>query len=282
MLHMLVPTDFSNNAYNALFYGTQLFAAENCTFYLINTYTELTPLRTPKRIKKKGNVLIRLLEEQSEEGLQEVYHKIVRDNENPKHRYQLLSKQGNLLKGITDVVLNKSIDIIIAGNKGHSKTKEFFWGSNTIRMITQIKDCPILTIPAALDFEQPKKIAFVTDYKHPADASLLKPVLELISTFELSLQLMHINEEEHLNKYQESNRNTLLKYFSNGKPSLHWMPYYGSKAAAIHLFLEELKTDLLTMVYNEHSFLEKLLREPVIKEVNLNLKVPFLILKENN
>ena len=39
MKKILLPTDFSDNAWNAIEYALKLFKDEVCTFYLLNTYT---------------------------------------------------------------------------------------------------------------------------------------------------------------------------------------------------------------------------------------------------
>ncbi|GHA37745.1 hypothetical protein GCM10007103_19060 [Salinimicrobium marinum] len=39
MKRILIPTDFSQNASNALNYALNFFAEEDCTFFLLNTYT---------------------------------------------------------------------------------------------------------------------------------------------------------------------------------------------------------------------------------------------------
>ena len=39
MKKIILPTDFSENAFNAICYAVQLFKEETCTFYLVNTYT---------------------------------------------------------------------------------------------------------------------------------------------------------------------------------------------------------------------------------------------------
>ncbi len=43
MKNILVATDFSNNAYCVLFYAAKLLEYKKCTFYLLNTFLELTP-----------------------------------------------------------------------------------------------------------------------------------------------------------------------------------------------------------------------------------------------
>ena len=39
MKKILIPTDFSDNAYGALAYAAQLYAEEDCTFFLLHSYT---------------------------------------------------------------------------------------------------------------------------------------------------------------------------------------------------------------------------------------------------
>ena len=39
MKTILLPTDYSENAWNAIAYALNLFKNETCTFYLLNTYT---------------------------------------------------------------------------------------------------------------------------------------------------------------------------------------------------------------------------------------------------
>ena len=39
MKNILLPTDFSENSWNAIKYALQLFKNETCRFFLLNTYT---------------------------------------------------------------------------------------------------------------------------------------------------------------------------------------------------------------------------------------------------
>ena len=55
MQNILVPTDFSNDAYNALFYASKLFKSKTCNFYLLNTYSESSPLLSRSIDKGNGN-----------------------------------------------------------------------------------------------------------------------------------------------------------------------------------------------------------------------------------
>lgn len=43
MKRILIPTDFSENAWNAISYAMQLFSNQTCEFFLLNTYTPVIP-----------------------------------------------------------------------------------------------------------------------------------------------------------------------------------------------------------------------------------------------
>ncbi|MEK6152222.1 universal stress protein [Flavobacteriaceae bacterium 3-367] len=277
MQNILVLTDFSNSAYSALFYATQLLRSKDCTFYLLNTFNETTPLRTKRIAKREGRALLAQLGDESQEGLQYCCHRIVLDNDNPRHSFLTISKNSGLVETASRTVAEMDIDLVVMGNKGMTNAKATFWGSNTTKIINGLRSCPILTVPKEMDFVSPKEIAFATDYKHSFCAEQLEPLRFLANLFKSSVRIMHVNEEKKLDKYQESNCDTLCKYLSAIDCTMHWMPYFGSKAEAIGLFVKELDVDMLAMLSYQHGFLEKLLREPVIKRVNFDLEVPFLV-----
>ena len=104
MKNILVATDFSNNAYCALFYVTKLLASQPCTFHLLNVFNELTPLQGKKPKLLVGKKLLEKLQIESEENLTKTMHKIILDIDNPKHQFQTLSEKGILTKIMTKAI----------------------------------------------------------------------------------------------------------------------------------------------------------------------------------
>lgn len=275
MKNILIPTDFSNNAYNAIFHGAELMKGEQCTFHLLNVYNEHTLLQSKNGTGK--NLTQQLLDE-SNEGLQNVYHRIKLDQPDEQHVFKAISKKGYLADVISRIIEDKQIDLVIMGNSGRSEIEAIFLGSSVLDTIGKIKQCPILTIPKEIDFTSPKEIAFVTDFVRNYDAGLLEPLLFIAKQYKSKICVMHINEEEVLDGNQEMNRSVLLKYLSHLEYSLHWMPLFKNKATTIHTFLDELSIDMLAMVNYPHSFLDRITHEPVIKRVAFDLDIPFLII----
>lgn len=278
MKNILVPVDFSNNSYNALFHATRLMQDKPCIFYILNVYNSYTPLQS----ESVGKELSEQLEDESHEGLQSFCHRIKLDEADLKHTFKTVSKRGNLVDEISKIIRQEEIDLVIMGNSGRSEIEAIFMGSNALDVIGKVEKCPVLTIPKEIDFIPPGEIAFVTDYQRPYDAGLLQPLLFIAKRYKSKIRVMHINEAEVLNNHQIMNKSILLEYLLPFENSFHWMPLFKSKATAINTFLKELDIDMLAMVNYEHSFLDRMTREPVIKRVGFDNNIPFLVIPYNS
>jgi nucleotide-binding universal stress UspA family protein len=222
--------------------------------------------------------LLDQLEVQSKEQLARTFHKIVLDNNNPQHHFQTLSKKGNLSKIIIKTIDAYQIDLLVMGSKGKTGAKEIFLGSNTIQVANTMTKCPVLAVPKQMDYKIPKEIAFVTDFKKGCAKETIAPLLSLASYTKASIRVMHITEEEILNKEQESHRKLLEVCLKDVDHSFHWVRNFADKAQVIDTFLEKLAIDMFAMVHHKRSFIEKWVREPVVKDVSIYSDIPFLIL----
>lgn len=278
MKNILLATDFSNNAYSALFYATQLLKSKACTFYILNVFNELTPLEGKKSKLFGGKKLLDQLEIVSNEKLTSTFHKIMLDNANPQHEFKTLSRKGNLAKVIHKIIYDYNIDLVVMGSKGNTGAKEIFMGSNTVQVAKAMTKCPILAVPKQIDYKAPQEIAFITDFKKGCSKKSLEPLLFLNSIFGAFIRVMHITEEEILGEEQETNRKLMTQCLKEMNHSFHWVQDFTDKALAIDYFLEKYNIDLFAMIHHKHSFLERLVHEPVIKDVSIYADIPFLIL----
>jgi len=278
MKHILTTTDFSNNAYNALFYATQLLRNRTCTFYILNTYEEHTPLVSKRIPTGKGHGLLDQLSDESEEGLKTTLHRIVLDNANTNHMFKTISTKGDLVETISKTVVKNNIDLVVMGNKGTTAAKAIFMGSSAVKTIKAMKLCPLLMVPGEIDFEPVKKIAFVTDYKRHFDLNVLSPLLFMASLYNAPVRIIRVLESKSLSKTQKSNREILKQYLDPVDYKVEWMPNFSNKPKTINNFLKNSGTDMLAMINYDKSFLKKLVQGSLVKKVSFNLHIPFLII----
>ena len=190
---ILLPTDFSDNSWNAIVYALNLYKDVSCTFYLLNAH-ELYVSTTINLSNRLANTI----KENSINALKELRSQMERSDINTEHDFQIISSAKNLVTAIENAVITYSIDLVIMGTKGATGAKEFLFGSNTVKTIKGMTLCPVLIIPEDFEFTKPKQIAFPTDFNHFYGHVALKPIKELAKLYNCNVSIVHINVEEIL------------------------------------------------------------------------------------
>lgn len=280
MKNILLPTDFSENALNAIRFAIELYKEESCTFHLLNTYTPSIVHSRYLATTTEGTPLEDTIRSDSQKRLKQLLDQIQKSSPNPQHNFHTISSFNLLTEEIKQSIEPYKIEMVIMGTKGSSGLEGTFMGSNTLRVIKTIDHCPILAIPAAYTFEKPADIAFATDFKRSINAKAISPLIHLATAFKSIIRVLHINEERSLDPFQETNREALIAHFGNIENTYHWMPNFASKTEIINHFLEDVGSNLLVLVHHKHSILEKLLREPVINRIVGYPRIPLLIIPE--
>ncbi|WP_378182641.1 universal stress protein [Aquimarina sp. SS2-1] len=280
MKRILVPTDFSNNAYSALFYAARLFQHQACQFFILNTFEVKTPVFTGRIDTSKGDQLYQKLSAQSKEGLIETFHSIIRDTDDLDHTFETISVSKDLTETINKTIKKKNIDMVVMGTKGATGISTLFMGSNTVKVVQKIHNCPVLMVPNGYKFEKPLQIAFPTDFRRFYIAEELKPLIDIASLFNANIRIFHVNEEEKLDDIQEHNYTSLKNHLADFTHSVHWISKGGQKSKLINDFIDDLDIDLLVMVNYRHSLMEDITHEPVIKKIGFHPSVPFLVIPD--
>ncbi|WP_298516798.1 universal stress protein [uncultured Kordia sp.] len=275
MTKILLPTDFSDNALSAIMYTLKLYQHEKCTCYLLNSSNVKS-----SRISSFSNKLLTTMIENAKKDVLQLKAQIESTNSNSNHTFEAIISIENLDDAIETYIQKYDIDLVVMGTKGATGAKEILFGSNTTKIFKKVKSCPVLAIPNNYTFEVPKQIAFPSDFNRDCDAKELHYLKNLADLHRSKIRIIHINENQLLNKKQENNLATLNEYLKNYEHSFHLIPNYATKETSIQDFIEELGIDMLAMVNYSHSFIDSILREPVIKKIAFHLKVPFLVIPE--
>lgn len=275
MKKILLPTDFSENAFNAIRYAVQLFKNEECTFFLLNTYTPILYDNEYLVYNASQPTLTEIYKNNSLKGLTRMLRKIRRDFHNEKHEYKKISSFNMLSDEIKEQVKEKEIDLVVMGTQGATGAAEILFGTHTVHAIKKTK-CPLLAIPSQYEFKPPKEILFPTDYE-TVPPELLMILKELVSGNSSSLHILHVYFGPALTEEQEKHKKILGEMF-NDQAHHFYSVAKKNVPQAIYDFQEDNPIDLLAMVNNKHSFFENLLFKPVINEIGFHVKVPFLVI----
>ncbi|WP_394749370.1 universal stress protein [Spongiimicrobium salis] len=274
MKKILLPTDFSENARNAIAYAQHLFKDETVTFYLLHSYTPPIyhteyVLHSPSQIGLddfyQTNAAMRL--ETLKDTLQKEFN-------NPRHTFVCRAAFNTVLHEIRAVVQHEDIDGIVMGTKGATAAREILFGSTTVHVIKK-SDCPVLAIPKGFTYEKPMEILFPTDYEIDYTKEQFNMLLQLIQLHKSRIHVLHVSSQG-LTDMQWGNKANLKKVLGKGTHLCHDVPD-NDLLSAINNFQWEHKMNLLVMVRNKHNFFERLFLGSVIKKIGLHVNIPFLV-----
>ena len=275
MKNILIPTDFSENANNAIDYALQLHKNEKCVFHILNTYV---PEIIHSRFMASSTVLIDGIETESKTQLQRTLRIIKKQYPDELYEFNIISSFEILTNKMVEIVENKDIDLVVSGTKGMSSIKQVFMGTNTVKMIKTIKNCPLLGVPENCTYTKPINIALATDLKRSFSTLALNSLLDIAKRFNATIHITHIQTKTKLDKIQQANLKILEDYLSNTQYKIHFLTSYAYKSEVINDFSNENESNMLALVYNEHGYLENLMREPVVKNIVNYSSVPILVL----
>ena len=279
MKNILIPTDFSENAWNAIKYGMGLFKKSKCTFYIIHINPIEAHAGGEVAMYASQKILEQSLLKESLEKLQIVLNDIERLPFNTKHNFHTLAFYGFFTDLIKREVTNKQIDMIIMGTKGASGLKAVSMGSNTGNVMTKVK-CPVLAVPENAKYQRPKEIAFPTDYHLSYDIKILTDLKDLALLHHSAVRFLYISKAgEKLTREQTKNQDILGDYFSETEHSFHKVT--GEKLeTSVQCFTESRDVDMIVMVAKNLNFLQRILFRPTVEKISYHTSIPFLVLHE--
>ncbi len=276
MKKILLPTDFSDNSWNAIKYALQLFKDQECNFILLNTYTPIIYQFEYIQPSSAQFGLVDTLKEASQKGLDELQKNILSEFNNPKHVFTKISSFNSLTTEIDDLYTNNIMDIIVMGTKGASGVTGVLFGSNTIHVIKNAK-CPVMAIPSDFSFETPHEILFPTDYEIEYQAKHLKPIIDIAQNHISRVNIMHVYTGNDLTEAQQKNKSILETSIKNVAHLFHDIKNQNVPEAITNFQLKA-RINLLVMINNKHSFFENLFFKSTINQIGFHLNIPFLVI----
>ena len=276
MKNILLPTDFSENSWNAIKYALQLFKNETCRFYLLNTYTPVIYHVEYVLVEPAQFGMLDTIKNNALNDLNDFETRIKSEFNNPKHTIKSKAVFNTLVQEIIDMVKANDIDYIVMGTKGATGAKEILFGSNTVHVFKNVK-CPIIAIPDGFNFETPHDILLPTDYDIDYKDYHIKPILNISALYNTRVNILHVSYGYDLTEDQEKNKKTLEKYF---KKIAHLFHDVRNQTVEEGITNFQLKTriNLLIMINNKRSFFENLFFKSTINQIGFHINVPFLVI----
>lgn len=267
---LLIPTDFSLNALNAVKYGVQFGRALKSKITLYHT------THVPVLTSAEMAIATSMVEEEKDAHLhlEQVKRELIEE-----FNYQdidVIISTGFAVDEITKLSKNEKMDMIVMGTKGASGLSEILIGSNTADVIEKCA-CPVLAIPSDARFKQPKKILFATNYADN-DFQTLYLLAEMFKPFNPEIIVLHVES-----KGDHKTESRMLDWFKG--QVITNIPYDNftfqsvlgeNIEESVHDFILGNAVDLLSVSTRKRNFFDKLTSRSLTKKLAYHTDIPLL------
>jgi len=268
MKQIIVPTDFSKGAWNALTYAVDLGERlEIRDIMLLNSY------QAPHSGASTLASIDRIMQKDSEDGLENLIHKIKDSGMSSRVNFHHKSIHSSLEKALNSQIEDYNDSLVVIGSKGESGTVEKIFGSNASDVALNAH-CPVIIIPPQANFTNCGNVVLASDFDQVADRNL--KILRTITALEPStiLQIVHVQKD-----YDSSSSKASMGLDQSDIPHAVKDIPGEDIIEAIDKYAIESDTDLLVLIRRDSGFFDHLFHHSITKKLALLSHVPLLVLK---
>lgn len=278
MKKILVPTDFSTCANNAVNFAVQSAKIFPVKITLLHAF------------EVNGNVYTDYMgvhKEFNQSLLDDVHNKLAQLKAVIEETEGVTVNTYVAVTPLIDAVLQATddlnIDVVVMGTLGAGGNNENLWGSKTAVLIGKTK-APVIVIPYYYEWKIPEKILMSTNHfeKKPA---MLNALFELADLYKAQVQVAVFTDEDD---------DGAITFLEHSRNMLHYEKvlkeqYKEETLTAINLFgkefeetlqkhIDENKIDILAMFTYQRGFWDRIFHPSMTKRMSYHTKIPLLVI----
>lgn len=278
MKKILLPTDFSENSWEATLYALRLFKDKECTFYIMHSLEPLVSAPSTAVSSKRANEIIsksRLNESKIE--LEKELNRIHELPNNEKHTFETQIVHDYFISAVHATTKKLDIDIVVVGTKGASGIKEITIGSNTANLIKK-QTCPIIAVPqgALVNNKSMLELGFATDFSIDDYGHELNLLKDIAIANNSRISVVHVLGK-HTEMSELHDKKLALEMTLNPLPVDFYFISDVSVEVGTRVFSESRKLGMLCIMNKKRSFFENLFTKSNSKSISSHLNVPLII-----
>lgn len=280
MKTILVPTDFSKQANNALDLAVQIARKSNANILVVNIIEGLRDFSFNTMGELENDMgeevfIIKKLIDQVKIRLSQ----IVKDERYSDVKIETAVEMGNAFESISKVIADRQADLLVMGTKGTSGLEEVLIGSNTEKVVRYAK-CPVITVKEEVSLDSIKNIVFASNLQDEQTALVkeLKVIQEITGA---TLHLVKVNTPNHF-----STQRQMMKEFarfiekhdiSNASTSIY---NEATEEDGILYFAEDLGACMIAMGTHGRTGILHLLSGSIAEDLVNHAQVPVWTLSQ--
>lgn len=268
-MKILVPTDFSDNAAQAISVAKKIALATKGKITLLFAFYAVYDFAAhvaemEEQIEKDAKIKLKVAAKKLEAEGVDADIKVI---------------QNSVSNAVVSTANDLQYDLIVMGTQGASGIQKALFGSNTASVIKS-SEVPVLAVPSKVDFESIDAIVLAVD-SLPEAPSIYEQSIPLMAGLQVPFVILHVSTDNHpedptvLNDLEIK----LKQSFPGSQFEVRQIKAH-KVVKGIEQYLNTHPNSLLVMFSRHKSFFENLFYKSDSVEMAFHTHVPLLVIKE--
>jgi nucleotide-binding universal stress UspA family protein len=272
--NILVPTDFSDAANNALEYAFNLAAATSASLTILNVYHVPLPagefpmmLVSPHEILEKTNERLK--------ELMAAARLVYQD----KFEINGISREGFAAEEIVAAAEELKADVVVMGTTGSNSTIGTLLGSITAEVMRRSK-CPVLVIPAASRYKTVRQMVLAFDYTSRPGMRAIGLLKNYALVLQAELSILNVAEAGAGDNAKPTGTAVALDNLLSDIPHQFHFVEGSDIIRELARFIAEHNSDWLVVLPHPHSIFSRMFKGSVSDQAAMQMSIPVLSIPE--
>lgn len=275
MKTIIIPTDFSANASNAVNYAVDMAKDTGSSILLLHVY------QVPVAVTEVPVVLI------AEEELKKTTAAALADlKAGIEHitsgtvKIYTETRLGDTIDELEDLCNHIKPFAVVMGTKGLTAIEQTLFGSTTLRAIRHIS-WPVIAVPPGKEYGKGiKKIGFACDFKEVVKTTPVSFIKEIVKQFNAELHVLNVDYHNKNFKPETPEESLLLDTLLEDLKPVYDFIEHEDIEDGINQFAEKNNLDLIITIPKKHKLLDSLFRKSSTRQLIFESHVPVMCVHE--
>jgi nucleotide-binding universal stress UspA family protein len=192
MRRILLLTDFSEAANNAMAYAQNFWADFDCQFHLMHVISSGGYTTESLLAGNPNEDLYTALLKKAKSKLKKTFEALEAQNTNPRHHFKYHVDHDVFLDAVHQLVTKESIDVVVLGSNGASNVKEVLFGTHALNTMRRLPH-NILVVPDGFKYQPIERFLLLLDTQDRLNELHVSRITDLVNTLEVDLHILSVN-----------------------------------------------------------------------------------------
>lgn len=276
MKTIIVPTDFSPVAANAMNYAVDMALSIDASIVLLHVY-QVPVIYSDTPVMPIETVSVEEMERNTNQKLNELKDSIFRVTSG-KIKIYTENRFGETSDELEKLCSSIDPFAVVMGTQGETGIERLLMGSTTLKIVRHLK-YPVIVVPPGTTYKAIRKIGLACDYKNIIESTPVEFIRNIVKELGAELHVLNIDYNDAHHNKEALVESAWLEALLGFKPNYYFLNRE-DVVEGINEFAETSNLDMIMVIPKNHGFLEGLFHKSKSKELINHSHIPVVSIHE--